>query len=48
MCVSMLNCQKFMLGESWIDVECQNLYVFGEGQIDFETIKWVGNFANDT
>ena len=37
-----------MLGEGWIDVECQNLYVFGEGRKDFETIKWVGNFANDT
>ena len=37
-----------MLGESWIDVECQNLYVFGEGRIDFETIKWVGNFLPTT
>ena len=37
-----------MLGEGWIDVECQNLYVFGEGRIDFETIKWVGNFLPTT
>ena len=38
-----------MLGEGWIDVECRNLDMFGEGRIDFETIKWVRNFlANDT
>ena len=37
-----------MLGESWIDVGCQNLYVFGEGRKDFETIKWVGNFLPTT
>ena len=37
-----------MVGEGWIDFECQNLDMFGEGRIDFETIKWVGNFlAND-
>ena len=33
-----------MLGEGWINVECQNLYVFGDGRIDFETIKWVDFF----